>query len=109
MVSVWIMFTDTVFLTCDFTAFQDLIESDLPKAVQLLNNLTEQVKTTKHAVINILRKLLLSLCGCTKEINLISLQVASVTSHVRELLTKAKDGAFKTSKVRVAPQVQSLQ
>uniref|UniRef100_A0A3Q0SWR0 Neuroguidin, EIF4E binding protein n=1 Tax=Amphilophus citrinellus TaxID=61819 RepID=A0A3Q0SWR0_AMPCI len=51
---------------CDFTAFQDLIESDLPKAVQLLNNLTEQV--------------------------------ASVTSHVRELLTKAKDGAFKTSK-----------
>ncbi|XP_035981150.1 neuroguidin isoform X1 [Fundulus heteroclitus] len=44
----------------------DLIESDLPKAVQLLNNLTEQV--------------------------------ASVTSHVRELLTKVKDGAFKTSK-----------
>ncbi|KAK2858597.1 hypothetical protein Q5P01_003217 [Channa striata] len=44
----------------------DLIESDLPKAAQLLNNLTEQV--------------------------------ASVTSHVRELLTKVKDGAFKTSK-----------
>uniref|UniRef100_A0A3Q2SZA7 Neuroguidin, EIF4E binding protein n=1 Tax=Fundulus heteroclitus TaxID=8078 RepID=A0A3Q2SZA7_FUNHE len=44
----------------------DLIESDLPKAVQLLNNLTEQV--------------------------------ASVTSHVRELLTKVKDGALKTSK-----------
>ncbi|KAM4543441.1 neuroguidin isoform 2-T2 [Fundulus diaphanus] len=44
----------------------DLIESDLPKAVQLLNNLTEQV--------------------------------ASVTSHVRELLTKVKDGVFKTSK-----------
>ncbi|XP_023142376.1 neuroguidin [Amphiprion ocellaris] len=44
----------------------DLIESDLPKAVELLNNLTEQV--------------------------------ASVTNHVRELLTKVKDGAFKTSK-----------
>ncbi|XP_047468028.1 neuroguidin [Mugil cephalus] len=44
----------------------DLIQSDLPKAVQLLNDLTEQV--------------------------------ASVTSHVRELLTKVKDGAFKTSK-----------
>ncbi|XP_017287810.2 neuroguidin [Kryptolebias marmoratus] len=44
----------------------DLIERDLPKAVQLLNNLTEQV--------------------------------ASVTSHVRELLAKVKDGAFKTSK-----------
>ncbi|XP_058480149.1 neuroguidin [Solea solea] len=43
----------------------DLIESDLPKAVQLLNNLTEQV--------------------------------VSVTSHVRELLTKVKDGVFKTS------------
>nr|XP_046227062.1 neuroguidin [Scatophagus argus] len=44
----------------------DLIEGDLPTAVQLLNSLTEQV--------------------------------ASVTSHVRELLTKVKDGAFKTSK-----------
>ncbi|XP_063339785.1 neuroguidin [Pelmatolapia mariae] len=44
----------------------DLIESDLPKAVQLLNNLTEQV--------------------------------ASVTGLVRELLTKVKDGALKTSK-----------
>ncbi|XP_022073430.1 neuroguidin [Acanthochromis polyacanthus] len=44
----------------------DLIESDLPKAVELLNNLTEQV--------------------------------ASVTSHVRELLTKVRDGVFKTSK-----------
>ncbi|KAM7370080.1 hypothetical protein PAMP_011364 [Pampus punctatissimus] len=44
----------------------DLIESDLPKAVQLLNSLTEQV--------------------------------ASVTGHVRELLAKVKDGAFKTSK-----------
>ncbi|KAM7390696.1 hypothetical protein PAMA_008740 [Pampus argenteus] len=44
----------------------DLIESDLPKAVQLLNGLTEQV--------------------------------ASVTGHVRELLAKVKDGAFKTSK-----------
>ncbi|KAF7667334.1 hypothetical protein LDENG_00067440 [Lucifuga dentata] len=44
----------------------DLIESDLPKAVQLLNNLTEHV--------------------------------TSVTSHVHELLTKVKDGAFKTSK-----------
>ncbi|XP_026217612.1 neuroguidin [Anabas testudineus] len=44
----------------------DLIESDLPKAVQLLNTLTEQV--------------------------------ASVTSHVRELLTKVKDGTFNTSK-----------
>ncbi|KAG7526367.1 hypothetical protein JOB18_039440 [Solea senegalensis] len=43
----------------------DLIESNLPKAVQLLNNLTEQV--------------------------------VSVTSHVRELLTKVKDGVFKTS------------
>ncbi|KAM4534275.1 neuroguidin [Odontesthes bonariensis] len=43
----------------------DLIESDLPKAVQLLDTLTEQV--------------------------------VSVTSHVRELLTKVKDGAFKTS------------
>uniref|UniRef100_A0A673CM73 Neuroguidin, EIF4E binding protein n=1 Tax=Sphaeramia orbicularis TaxID=375764 RepID=A0A673CM73_9TELE len=45
---------------------QDLIESDLPKAVQLLNSLTEQV--------------------------------ASVTGHIRELLKKVKDGAFKTSK-----------
>ncbi|XP_030253698.1 neuroguidin isoform X1 [Sparus aurata] len=44
----------------------DLIESDLPKAVQLLHSLTEQV--------------------------------ASVTSHVRELLNQVKDGAFKTSK-----------
>ncbi|MED6276890.1 hypothetical protein CHARACLAT_007484 [Characodon lateralis] len=44
----------------------DLIESDLSKAVQLLNDLTEQV--------------------------------ASVTSHVRELLTKVKDGVFKSSK-----------
>ncbi|XP_036934983.1 neuroguidin [Acanthopagrus latus] len=44
----------------------DLIESDLPKAVQLLHTLTEQV--------------------------------ASVTSHVRELLNQVKDGAFKTSK-----------
>ncbi|XP_069007530.1 neuroguidin [Embiotoca jacksoni] len=44
----------------------DLIDSDLPKAVQLLNNLTEQV--------------------------------VSVTSHIRELLTKVKDGAFQTSK-----------
>ncbi|XP_013880720.1 neuroguidin [Austrofundulus limnaeus] len=44
----------------------DLIERDLPKAVQLLNNLTEQV--------------------------------VSVTSHVRELLTKVKDEAFKTTK-----------
>ncbi|KAM3860779.1 neuroguidin [Diretmus argenteus] len=44
----------------------DLIENDLPKAVQLLNNLTEQV--------------------------------ASVTSHVRELLKKVEDGAFQTSK-----------
>ncbi|CAN9506044.1 unnamed protein product [Ophioblennius macclurei] len=42
-----------------------LIESDLPKAVELLNNLTEQV--------------------------------ASVTSHVQGILTKVKDGAFKTS------------
>ncbi|XP_023253807.1 neuroguidin [Seriola lalandi dorsalis] len=46
-------------------ADNDLIESDLPKAVELLNNLTEQV--------------------------------ASVTIHVRELLTKVKDGTFKTS------------
>ncbi|KAM6971600.1 neuroguidin [Tautogolabrus adspersus] len=44
----------------------DLIESDVPKAVQLLRSLTEQV--------------------------------ASVTVHVRELLTKVKDGTFKTSK-----------
>ncbi|XP_070784332.1 neuroguidin [Enoplosus armatus] len=44
----------------------DLIESDMPKAVQLLSSLTEQV--------------------------------ASVTSHVRELLTQVKDGAFTTSK-----------
>ncbi|XP_033841620.1 neuroguidin [Periophthalmus magnuspinnatus] len=44
----------------------ELVESDLPKAVQLLNNLTEQV--------------------------------VSVTSHVRELLNKLKDGAFKTEK-----------
>ncbi|KAF7213666.1 neuroguidin [Nothobranchius furzeri] len=44
----------------------DLIQRDLPKAVELLNNLTEQV--------------------------------VSVTSHVRDLLTKVKDGAFKTSK-----------
>ncbi|CAL1596730.1 unnamed protein product [Knipowitschia caucasica] len=44
----------------------DLVESDLPKAVQLLNNLTEQV--------------------------------VSVTSHVRDLLKKVKDGAFQTSK-----------
>uniref|UniRef100_A0A3B3I5B1 Neuroguidin, EIF4E binding protein n=1 Tax=Oryzias latipes TaxID=8090 RepID=A0A3B3I5B1_ORYLA len=44
----------------------DLIERDLPKAVELLNTLTEQV--------------------------------ASVTRYVRELLTKVKDGAFKTSK-----------
>lgn len=29
-----------------------------------------------------------------------SLQVASVTSHVRELLTRVKGGAFQTSKVR---------
>jgi len=43
-----------------------LIQNDLPKAVELLNTLTEQV--------------------------------ASVTSHVRNLLTKVKDGAFKTSK-----------
>ncbi|XP_068565580.1 neuroguidin [Cebidichthys violaceus] len=43
----------------------DLIESDLPAAVQLLRNLTEQV--------------------------------TSVTSHVSELITKVKDGAFKTS------------
>ncbi|XP_056289995.1 neuroguidin [Pseudoliparis swirei] len=43
----------------------DLIESDLPAAVQLLRNLTEQV--------------------------------ASVTSNVRELITKVKDGAFQTS------------
>ncbi|KAA8580930.1 hypothetical protein FQN60_013888, partial [Etheostoma spectabile] len=43
-----------------------LIERDLPAAVQLLRNLTEQV--------------------------------ASVTSHVRDLITKVKDGAFKTSK-----------
>ncbi|XP_068438088.1 neuroguidin [Clinocottus analis] len=43
----------------------DLIESDLPAAVQLLRNLTEQV--------------------------------VSVTSHVRDLITKVKDGAFKTS------------
>ncbi|GLD55091.1 neuroguidin [Lates japonicus] len=43
----------------------DLVDSDLPKAVQLLNNLTEQV--------------------------------ASVTSHVCVLLTKVKDGTFKTS------------
>ncbi|XP_040910297.1 neuroguidin [Toxotes jaculatrix] len=41
------------------------VERDLSEAVQLLNNLTEQV--------------------------------ASVTSHVRELLTKVKDGTFKTS------------
>ncbi|XP_024135383.1 neuroguidin [Oryzias melastigma] len=44
----------------------DLIDRDLPKAVDLLNTLTEQV--------------------------------ASVTKHVRELLAKVKDGAFKTSK-----------
>ncbi|XP_039982263.1 neuroguidin isoform X2 [Xiphias gladius] len=43
----------------------DLSESDLPRAVQLLNNLTNQV--------------------------------ASVTGHVHELLTKVKDGTFKTS------------
>ncbi|XP_029313659.1 neuroguidin [Cottoperca gobio] len=43
----------------------NLIESDLPAAVQLLSNLTEQV--------------------------------TSVTSHVRELITKVKNGAFKTS------------
>ncbi|XP_076017221.1 neuroguidin [Genypterus blacodes] len=43
-----------------------LIDSDLPKSVQLLNTLTEQL--------------------------------TSVTSHVRDLLTKVKDGAFKTSK-----------
>ncbi|XP_061570042.1 neuroguidin, partial [Cololabis saira] len=45
---------------------QDLIERDLPKYVQLLNSLTEQV--------------------------------VSVTSHVRELLTKVKNGMFETSK-----------
>ncbi|XP_068199684.1 neuroguidin [Antennarius striatus] len=44
----------------------DLVESDLPNAVQLLKTLTEQV--------------------------------ASVTSHVRELLAQVKDGAFQTSK-----------
>lgn len=44
----------------------DLIDSDLPKAVQLFRSLTEQV--------------------------------ASVTSHVRELLTRVKGGAFQTSK-----------
>ncbi|XP_062235941.1 neuroguidin [Platichthys flesus] len=44
----------------------DLIESDLPKAVELLHSLTEQV--------------------------------ASVTSHVRELLTTVKDGKCCTSK-----------
>ncbi|XP_056155614.1 neuroguidin [Lampris incognitus] len=44
----------------------DLIDRDLPKAVQLLNSLTEQV--------------------------------ASVTSHVHELLKKVKDGVFQTSK-----------
>lgn len=44
----------------------DLIERDLPKAVNLLNNLTEQV--------------------------------ASVTAHVRDLLKKVQDGAFKTTK-----------
>ncbi|KAM8823176.1 neuroguidin [Spinachia spinachia] len=43
----------------------DLIERDLPAAVQLLRSLTEQV--------------------------------VSVTGHVRELITKVKDGAFKTS------------
>ncbi|XP_054621367.1 neuroguidin isoform X2 [Dunckerocampus dactyliophorus] len=44
----------------------DLIESDLPKAVELFNTLTEQV--------------------------------AAVTRHVQELLTKVKGGAFNTSK-----------
>ncbi|XP_068604008.1 neuroguidin-like [Brachionichthys hirsutus] len=48
------------------SADNDLIESDLPKAVQLLKSLAEQV--------------------------------ASVTSHVRELLAQVKDGAFQTSK-----------
>uniref|UniRef100_A0A1A7XCB9 Neuroguidin, EIF4E binding protein n=1 Tax=Iconisemion striatum TaxID=60296 RepID=A0A1A7XCB9_9TELE len=48
------------------SAGNDLIQRDLPKAVELLNNLTEQV--------------------------------VSVTSHVRELITKVKDGTFKTSK-----------
>nr|ACQ58363.1 Neuroguidin [Anoplopoma fimbria] len=43
----------------------DLIERDLPAAVQLLRNITEQV--------------------------------ASVTGHVRDLITKVKDGAFRTS------------
>ncbi|XP_018553684.1 neuroguidin [Lates calcarifer] len=43
----------------------DLVDNDLPKAVQLLNNLTEQVTV--------------------------------VTSHVHVLLTKVKDGTFKTS------------
>ncbi|KAG7216771.1 hypothetical protein INR49_021169 [Caranx melampygus] len=44
----------------------DLVDRDLPKAVELLNTLTEQV--------------------------------ASVTSHVQQLLTKVKEGAYKTSK-----------
>ncbi|KAM9712495.1 neuroguidin [Menidia menidia] len=48
------------------TLDSDLIESDLPQAVDLLNNLTEQV--------------------------------ASVTSHVRELLKNVKEGALQTSK-----------
>ncbi|XP_077411210.1 neuroguidin [Vanacampus margaritifer] len=44
----------------------DLIDSDLPKAVELLNSLAEQV--------------------------------AAVTSHVQDLITKVKDGVFKTTK-----------
>ncbi|XP_074549848.1 neuroguidin [Halichoeres trimaculatus] len=44
----------------------ELVERDLPKAVNLLKSLTEQV--------------------------------ASVSKHIRELLTKVKDGAFETSK-----------
>ncbi|XP_051910185.1 neuroguidin [Hippocampus zosterae] len=44
----------------------DLIDSDLPKAVNLLKSLTEQV--------------------------------SAVTSHVQELITKVKDGVFKTTK-----------
>ncbi|XP_077364856.1 neuroguidin [Festucalex cinctus] len=44
----------------------DLIDSDLPKVVELLNSLAEQV--------------------------------AAVTNHVQDLITKVKDGLFKTTK-----------
>lgn len=91
---------------------QDLLDNDLSTAVRLLNSLTEQV-------CNVTEPECLALDGCIRscvEFSITSgykhkdmrcdgdwscFQVASVTSHVRDLIKNVREKAYQTSKVEV--------